>query len=39
MNIFKLKDLIVELEIMGNNNAFNNKVKIEKDKIILLDNE
>jgi hypothetical protein len=37
MNILRLKDLLVELECLAENHSLNDKVKIEKDKIIILD--
>lgn len=37
MNSLRLKDLIVELEVLGENNSFNDKVIIKENKIIILD--
>lgn len=37
LNNLRLKDLIVELECLGENNGFDDKVVIKENEIIVLD--
>ena len=39
MTSLRLKDLIVELELLGENNSFDDKVIIKDNKIIIIDKE